>query len=96
MDIHNQVPVLVLHILECHISEDTSVVEQDIDAAIGFNRGLDDLLAIGDAVVVCDSFAACGFDLIDDYIGSLRSLACGFGGVVRKGGCLLSSSFLHP
>jgi hypothetical protein len=67
----DQVPVLVLHILEADIPQDTCVVKQDIDAAEVLDGGFDDLLAILNAVVVGYCFAARGFDLVDDDIGCL-------------------------
>jgi hypothetical protein len=71
MDSHDQVPVLVLHVLEADIPQDTGIVEQHIDAAIVLDGCLDDLLAICDAVVVGYCFAASGFDLVDDDISGL-------------------------
>lgn len=75
MDIGDQVPISVLDVLEADISQDTSVVDEDIDTAECLNCGLNDLLAIHDGVVVGDGFAACGLDLVDNYIGSLWLLA---------------------
>jgi hypothetical protein len=72
MDGHNQIPVLVGHVLERDISQDTGIVEQDINAAIVLDGGLDDLVTLLDAVVVGDGFAACGSDLVDNDI-------CGLG-----------------
>ena len=71
MDSHDQVPVLVLHVLETDISQDTGIVKQHIDAAIVLDGCLDDLLAVCDAVVVGYCFAASGFDLVDDDISGL-------------------------
>jgi hypothetical protein len=71
MDSHDQVPVLVLHVFEADIPQDTSVVEQHVDAAIVLDGCLDDLLAVCDAVVVGYCFAASGFDLVGDDIGGL-------------------------
>lgn len=67
----DQVPVLVLHILEADVPQDTCVVKQDIDATEVLDGGLDDLLAVLDAVVVGYCFTARGFDLVDDDIGCL-------------------------
>jgi hypothetical protein len=68
---HNQVPILVLHILEADISEDAGVVEEDINAAKIINGSLDDSIAILDAVVVGDGFAACSLDFVNYNIGGL-------------------------
>jgi hypothetical protein len=65
---HNQIPVLVLHVFEADIPQDTRVIEQHINAAVGLDSRLDDLLTVCDAVVVGYCFAACGFDLVDDNI----------------------------
>jgi hypothetical protein len=67
----DQIPVLVFHVLETDVSEDTSIVDQDIDSAIVLDGGVDDLLAVCDAVVVRYCSAARGFDFIDDDIGGL-------------------------
>lgn len=63
---------MVFHIFEADVSENTSIVDQDIDAAVGLDGGLNDLIAIGDAVIVGDGLSASGFDLIDDYICGLE------------------------
>ena len=67
----DQVPVLVLHILEADIPQDTSIIDEHVDAAVVLDGRLDDLLAVGHAVVVGYCFAARGFDLVDDDIGCL-------------------------
>lgn len=68
MHSNDQVPILILHVLEANIPQDTSVVDQDIDAAVVLDGGFDDLLAVRDAVVIGYSLTACGFDLIDNNI----------------------------
>ena len=68
---NNQIPVLVLHVLEADVSQDTGVVDQHVDAAVVLDGRLDDLLAVRDAVVVGYCLAARGFDLVDDDIGRL-------------------------
>jgi hypothetical protein len=72
MDGHNKIPVRIRHVLEGYVSQDTGIVEEDIDAAVVLDGGLNDSVAILDAVVVGYCFAACGLDLIDDDI-------CGLG-----------------
>lgn len=68
----DQVPVLVLHVLEADVAEDPGIVEQDVDAAKVLDSRLDDLVAVLHAVVVGDRLAACGFDLVDHDICGLR------------------------
>ena len=71
MNSDNQIPVIVAHVLEADVTENTSIVKEDIDSAVGFDGGFDDLLAVGDTIVVGYCFAARGFDLVDDDIGCL-------------------------
>jgi hypothetical protein len=71
VDLEDQVPVLVLHVLEADVAQDAGVVDQDVDAPKGLDGRLDDLVAVLDAVVVGNGLAACGLDLVDDDIRSL-------------------------
>lgn len=71
VNIHYQVPILILHVLEADIAQDACIVDEDIDSTKVLDSCLDDLLAIGDAVIVGCCFAASGFDFIDDDIGCL-------------------------
>lgn len=71
MDLVNEFPVCLLHVLEADITENTGVVDEDIDAPKGIDCSLNDPFAILDRVIVGDRFAACGLDLIDDLVGSL-------------------------
>ena len=71
MDLDDQIPILILHILETDISQDPGIVDEHIDPPKRLDGRLDDLLAVFNAVVVCDRLAASGFDLVDDYVGRL-------------------------
>jgi hypothetical protein len=71
MNVHNEVPVLILHVLEADIPKDARVVDQNVDTSEVLDSGLNDLLAICYAVVVGYGFTAGSFYLIDDNIGSL-------------------------
>jgi len=71
MDFHDQIPILVLHVLEADIPQDSSVIDQHIDAAVVLDRSVNDGLAILDRVVVGDGLAASLADLIDDLVGGL-------------------------
>ena len=75
MHVDDQVPILVGEVLEADITKNAGIVDEDIDAAVGLNGGFDDLVAIGYAVVVGYSFAARGYDLIDDYICGLQTMS---------------------
>ena len=46
MDLHDQVPVRVLYVLEADVAENAGIVDEHVDASEGGNGGLDDLLAV--------------------------------------------------
>lgn len=71
MDLEDQVPVLVLDILEADVSQDSGIVDEDIDTTKCLDRGLDNLVSVLYGVVVCDSLSAGLLYLVDDYICSL-------------------------
>ena len=68
---HDEVPVLVGHVLEADVAQDAGVVDEHVDTAVRLDGSLDDLVAILDAVVVGSRLAARGLDLLDDKVGSL-------------------------
>ncbi len=72
MDLDSQIPILIFHVLEADIPQNAGIVDEHIDPSKRLDGSLDDVLPVLDAVVVCDRFAACGFDLINDYIGGLQ------------------------
>ena len=71
VDLEDEVPVLILHILEADIPQNTGIVDQDVDAAEGLDGGFDDLVAVLDRIVVGNGLAAGFLDLVDHNIGSL-------------------------
>lgn len=71
MDLHDQVPILVLEVLEANVTENTGIVDEDIDSAKGLDGGLDNGLAILDGIVVGHGLAASSLDLVYDNIGGL-------------------------
>jgi hypothetical protein len=73
VDLHDKIPVDILHILEADVPEDTSVIDEDINATEIGDGGANDGLAILDAVVVRHGRSAGPPDLFNDDIGSLRS-----------------------
>lgn len=72
VDLHDQVPVLVGQVLEADVTEDTGVVDDNVDTAESLDGGVDDLLTELDGVVVGDGLAAGSLDFVDDDISSLR------------------------
>lgn len=71
MNLDNQIPIVILHILEANIPQNTSIINEHIDPPKRLNGSLNNPLSILNAVVVCDRFAACSFDLVNDYVGGL-------------------------
>ena len=80
MDLEDQIPIRLLHVLEADIAQDAGVVDEDVDAAKSIDGSLDNGFAILDRVVVGDGLAACGADLVDNLVGGLwrdRQRCCG-------------------
>lgn len=71
----DQVPVLILHVLEADITEDTGIVKEDIDTAEVLNGSLDDGLTILNAVVVGSRLTASGADLLDNEVCGLEEVS---------------------
>jgi hypothetical protein len=71
MDAVDQIPVRLFHVLETDISQDTGVVDEDINTSECVDGRLDDGLSVLDRTVVGDGLAASGADLIDDLVCSL-------------------------
>ncbi len=46
VDLVDKIPVRLLHVLEADVSQDTGIVDEDIDTSKVINRGLDDILSI--------------------------------------------------
>jgi hypothetical protein len=79
----DQIPIGVLHVLEADVSEDTGIVNENINAAECLDSSLDDLLAIVDAVVVGNGLSTGLSDLVDDNIGSLGVAALALEGATQ-------------
>jgi hypothetical protein len=75
VDLVDEVPVGLAHLLERDVAEDAGVVDEDVDLAEGVDGGLDDGVAVLDRVVVGDRGAAGGLDLVDDLVGGRARLA---------------------
>lgn len=71
MDLEDEIPILILHVLEADIAQNAGVVDEDVNTTKCLNSGFDDLVAILDRVVVCNSLASIPLNLINDNIGSL-------------------------
>jgi hypothetical protein len=76
----DEVPVRLLHVLEADIAQDARIVDEHIDATEGIDGRLDDGFTVLDRVVVGDCLAACRANDFDDFVGGLsrrqQLLAC--------------------
>ena len=72
---HDEVPVLILEVLEAGIAEDTGIVDDDVDTAESLDGGVDDLVTKLDGIVVGDGLAARSLDLVDDEVSSLECMS---------------------
>ncbi len=72
MDLEYQIPILIFHILEADIPEDSSIIDEDVYPAKILNGGLNDSLSILHAVIIRYRLSACGFDFVDNDIGGLE------------------------
>lgn len=75
MNLHNQLPVSILHVLEADIPKDTGIVDENIDATERLDGSFYYLLAILNAVVVGNGLAASLLDLSNDDVCGLYSLS---------------------
>ncbi len=75
MDLEDEIPVGILHVLEADIPEDAGIIDQHIDATEVLDGRVDNLVAEFDRVVVGYGLAASSTDLVDDDISGL----CGKG-----------------
>lgn len=73
VDLVDEIPVLLLHVLEADIAQNAGIVDEHIDAPEIVNGRLDDGVSILDRIVVGDGLAACSADRLDDFV-------CGLGG----------------
>ncbi|MOA20137.1 hypothetical protein D3C78_1405620 [compost metagenome] len=72
MAVHDGVPLLVGHLLDHVVPGVAGVVDDDVDAAEAFHRGLDEAVGevrSGDAAHAGDGFAAGGADFRDHFLG---------------------------
>lgn len=72
MNFVDQIPILILHVLEADITEDTGVVDENIDPAEVLDGCLNDGFTVLNAVVVGYRLATSRSNLLNYYISSLR------------------------
>lgn len=74
MHLHDQIPVIVLHVLEADIPKDAGIIDEYIYPAKSLDSRVDDSIAVLDGVVVGDCLAAGSLDLFNNDISSLRTV----------------------
>ena len=68
MNFHNQIPVELGHLHKADVSENTSIVDDDVYSAKSVDCGLYDFIAEFYRVVVCDSLTSSFLDFINNDI----------------------------
>lgn len=76
MDLHDQIPVCIFHVLEADVSQNAGVVDEHVYPAKGLDSSLNDLVTILYRVVIGHGVSAGLFDLVDDYVSSLGNVSC--------------------
>lgn len=85
MHVHDGVPQIVVHVGEGLVTEDTGIVDEDINAAKGIDGTLDDGLAILGRSLDADGLAAHLLDLPDDGVRVHEVVDDDGGAVLGKG-----------
>ena len=80
MNFNDQVPVFVLHVLKTDIPQYSRIVDQNVNTSKFFDSSLDDLLAVLDAIIICNCFPTGGSYLIDNYICGLEYISVSYTG----------------
>lgn len=75
MDTVDQVPILILHVLEANITQDTSIVNEYINATEVLNSSINNGGTVLYTAVVGDRLSARGADLLNDNICSLSQVS---------------------
>ena len=73
VNLNDQVPILVLHVLEAYVSQNARIIDQDVNPAKLLDRRLYNVLTILHAVIVGDCVSTRSTDLFDNNISGLHS-----------------------
>ena len=74
MNLDNQIPIRIRHVLEADVPKDARIVDEHIYPSKVLDGRLDNLVSILDAIVVGNGFATGRANFVDDYIGCLYNL----------------------
>jgi len=66
--LHNKVPIKFAHLLERHITEDSSVVYDNVDSAEVIDSSLHNFITMLDGVFVSASNSTSSFDLVNNNV----------------------------
>jgi hypothetical protein len=69
VDSHDDVPLLISHVGEGLVTEDSGVVDENVNAAVVVDCGFDDSFSIEDVGFVADCGTAHLLDFVDDVVG---------------------------
>ena len=75
VDLNDQIPIRVGHVLESHISKNAGIVDEDMDMTVFLNSSLDDAFAVVHAVIIRDCLAPRCLNLSNDRVSRLGRLA---------------------
>ena len=75
MNLDDQIPVLIRHVLEADIAQDASIVQEYVYPTKGLDGSVDNSVAIFNAIIIRDSFAPSSSDLVDNHIRCLRKMS---------------------
>jgi hypothetical protein len=79
VNLDDQVPVIIFHILETDVPQNASIVDQDVNPAKRIDSSLNYVLAVLDTIVVRDCLTTRISDLVDNDIGGLTEpVTCQF------------------
>lgn len=96
---HNQVPIVVSHVLEADVAKDASIIDEDVNASIGCDGSLNDFVAVHDIVVVCNSLASRLDNFGNDLVSELRRFVSArsiFGSFAKRTVLALPSPWPEP
>ena len=74
VDFHDEVPIKVFHFLEWDVSENTGIVDQNVDFSEIVNCSFDNFFSELDWIVISDCDSSFALDLFYDFIGSISGV----------------------
>jgi hypothetical protein len=72
MNSNNEIPIFIRHILKADISENTGIINQNINPSEVRDRRLNDFFTVSYTIVIRNRLATGSSNFVDNNIGSLR------------------------